>query len=66
MTRMTAPQRTLRDRMTQILAEVRAGKFAEALRAEEEQGYPALEKARAQARLRAVEQARKRLEGDEP
>ena len=57
---------SVRDRMTEILAEVRAGKFAEALRTEEEQGYPALDQARAQARLRAVEQARKRLEGEEP
>ena len=55
---------SVRDRMAQILAEVRAGKFAEALQAEEEHGYPALDKARAKARLRPVEEARRRLKGD--
>ena len=51
--------------MAQILAEVRAGKFADALRAEEEQAIRLLDKARAEARARPVEQARRRLEGDD-
>ena len=52
---------SIRERMTQVLAEVRAGKFAAELRNEEESGYPRLEKARAEGRAAAVEQARKRL-----
>ncbi|HYX47256.1 MAG TPA: ketol-acid reductoisomerase, partial [Sphingomicrobium sp.] len=36
----------VRDRMTQVLAEVRAGNFASELRAEEASGYDRLEKAR--------------------
>ncbi|MEO7563891.1 MAG: ketol-acid reductoisomerase [Sphingomicrobium sp.] len=55
----------VRERMAQILAEVRAGKFAEALKAEEEGGYSMLGKARAEARERPVEQARRRLEENE-
>ena len=56
--------RALRERMARILVEVRAGKFAEALRREGEAGYPLLDKARADARSSAVEQARRRLAGD--
>ena len=56
---------SVRARMTQILVEVRAGKFADALRSEEKKGYPLLRKARSEARASAVEQARRRLEGDE-
>lgn len=55
----------VRARMTQILAEVRAGKFADALKAEEEKGYPLLREARAEARAKPVERARRRLEGGE-
>jgi ketol-acid reductoisomerase len=48
---------SVRGRMREILAEVRAGKFAEQLRAEEAAGYPLLKHARTQARQRAVEKA---------
>src|SRR6476619_1274996 len=48
-------------RMAEVLAEVRAGKFAAELRREEDEGYPRLEKARLQARAAAVEAARKQL-----
>jgi ketol-acid reductoisomerase len=40
-----------------MLAEIRAGKFAEDLAAEEADGYPRLRKARAEARELPVEQA---------
>jgi len=56
--------RALRERMARILVEVRAGKFAEALRREGEAGYPLLDKARSDARSSAVEQARRRLAGE--
>jgi ketol-acid reductoisomerase len=51
----------VRDRMRAILAEIRAGRFAEALRDEEASGYPKLRAARARARALKVEQARTRL-----
>ena len=40
---------SVRERMAEVLAEVRTGKFADALRAEEESGYERLEKARDEA-----------------
>ena len=53
----------VRERMAQVLAEVRAGRFADGLRREEAGGYPRLEKARSEARKALIEQTRKRLEG---
>ncbi len=41
---------SIRDRMSQVLAEVRAGGFADELRAEEASGYERLQKARVDAR----------------
>ena len=52
----------LRQRMADILAEVRDGKFAAALRAEEDGGYPLLDRARADARASSIEAARRDLE----
>ena len=40
----------VRERMAEVLAEVRQGRFADELRAEEASGYERLEKARAEAR----------------
>jgi len=51
----------VRDRMNAILSEIRAGRFADALRDEEASGYPRLLKARAAARQQLVEQARQKL-----
>jgi ketol-acid reductoisomerase len=53
----------VRARMTQVLAEVRAGRFAEALRAEEASGYARLERERAEARESDIEKTRRRLGG---
>jgi ketol-acid reductoisomerase len=47
----------VRERMGEMLAEIRAGRFAEELRREEEAGYPRLERARAEARALPVERA---------
>ena len=52
----------VRRRMAEVLEEIRAGRFAEELSREEAEGYPRLEKARAEARLRPVEQALKSLQ----
>jgi ketol-acid reductoisomerase len=51
----------VRNRMSAILSEIRAGRFADALRDEEASGYPRLLKARAAARQQLVEQARQKL-----
>ena len=51
----------VRERMKQILAEVRAGRFAEELSAEEAGGYARLEQAREQARGTLLEQTFSRL-----
>ena len=51
----------VRGRMAEIMAEVRAGRFAEELRQEEETGYARLERARMEARAALVEQTRDRL-----
>jgi ketol-acid reductoisomerase len=48
-------------RMAQILAEVRAGRFADQLRSEQANGYERLEKARAASRQTPVEQAYRSL-----
>jgi ketol-acid reductoisomerase len=53
----------VRARMAEVLAEVRAGRFADELRAEEKSGYLRLEQARRDARAAQVEQVFKRLEG---
>ena len=55
----------LRGRMADILTEVRAGKFAQALRREGDAGYPLLDEARSEARASAVEKARLQLKGVE-
>ena len=51
----------VRQRMADVLAEIRAGKFAEALSQEEAEGYPRLEQARTEARGLPVERAFKSL-----
>jgi len=55
----------VRERMAQVLAEVRAGRFAEELSREEAEGYPRLERARSEARKTLLEQTRKRLSGED-
>ena len=47
---------TVRKRMAEVLAEVRAGRFAEELRNEEVSGYPRLQQSRASARATLIEQ----------
>jgi len=51
----------VRDRMRKVLADVRSGRFARALRDEAASGYPRLEKARADARQHRIEQVFARL-----
>lgn len=51
----------VRQRMREVLDEVRAGRFAEELRQEEASGYARLRKARAEARQAGVEKARQSL-----
>ena len=51
----------VRERMSEILAEIRAGKFSDLLRDEEASGYPRLRRARQQARSLPVEKARRKL-----
>jgi ketol-acid reductoisomerase len=55
----------VRERIAEVLAEVRAGHFAEELRREEASGYPLLEKARAEARTTLIERTYRRLAGSE-
>jgi ketol-acid reductoisomerase len=55
----------VRARMAEILAEVRAGRFADELSAEEASGYARLEKARAEARKSLLEQTYRRLRAGE-
>lgn len=50
-------------RMADVLREVRAGRFAAELRAEEERGYPRLQAARQEARAALVESVFQRLRG---
>jgi ketol-acid reductoisomerase len=54
----------VRERMAEVLAEVREGRFAEELRREEESGYTRLEEARAAARKTLLEQTSRRLGGE--
>jgi ketol-acid reductoisomerase len=49
-------------RMADVLKEVRAGQFAAQLRAEEDQGYPRLDKARQEARAALIESVFHRLQ----
>ena len=55
---------SVRDRMRNLLEEVRSGDFARALANEEASGYPILKKARSAARSLPVEQAREALSKD--
>jgi ketol-acid reductoisomerase len=55
----------VRQRMAEVLAEIRAGKFAQELTREEADGYPRLEAARAKARVLPVEHAFKSLRADD-
>jgi len=52
---------SIRDKMRDILAEIRAGRFAEELRQEEASGYQRLEKARNAARQTLLERTYRRL-----
>lgn len=52
---------SVRKRMAEVLAEVRAGKFADELRAEEASGYERLEKARGEAREALLQKTHQRL-----
>jgi ketol-acid reductoisomerase len=53
----------VRARMVEVLAEVRAGRFAEELSREEAEGYPRLERARADNRTTLLEKTYRRLGG---
>jgi ketol-acid reductoisomerase len=53
----------VRERMSEVLREVRAGRFAEQLVREEEAGYPLLEAARERARNSPIEQVFQSLRG---
>jgi ketol-acid reductoisomerase len=54
---------SVRRRMTEVLAEVRAGSFADALTKEEASGYQQLEEARSEARSTLLEATYRRLKG---
>jgi ketol-acid reductoisomerase len=56
---------SVRVRMAQVLAEVRAGRFADELRREEAEGYPRLDEARRANRQSAIEQTYRRLSDTE-
>ena len=56
---------SVRSRMAEVLAEVRAGRFAQELSSEESSGYARLEKAREAARDSLIERTRRRLASDE-
>ncbi|HEU0310101.1 MAG TPA: ketol-acid reductoisomerase, partial [Sphingomicrobium sp.] len=51
----------VRAQMREILAEIRAGRFSELLSDEEASGYPRLRAARDEARVKRVEEARRKL-----
>jgi ketol-acid reductoisomerase len=51
----------IRERMAGVLAKVRSGDFARALRSEAKAGYPKLEAARNSARSQSIEEAYRRL-----
>jgi len=52
---------SVRQRMTEVLAEVRAGRFAEELKQEEAAGYPRLERARRENRETLLEETNRGL-----
>jgi ketol-acid reductoisomerase len=52
---------SVRERMAEVLKEVRAGRFAQELSAEETSGYARLEQARDQSRRSEVEQTYDKL-----
>ncbi|HKX92158.1 MAG TPA: ketol-acid reductoisomerase [Sphingomicrobium sp.] len=52
---------SVRERMAEILAEVRAGRFADELRQEEADGYPRLEQSRADARASLLDRTSRKL-----
>ena len=52
---------SVRKRMSEVLADVRAGRFADELRNEEASGYPRLEQARTDARKTLIEETYRRL-----
>ena len=54
---------SVRERMAEVLAEVRQGRFADELRREEAEGYQRLEKARSEARQTLLEKTFRRLGG---
>jgi ketol-acid reductoisomerase len=54
----------VRARMAEVLAEVRAGRFAEELRREEEEGYPRLDRAREENRRSLIEETYRALNGE--
>ena len=56
---------SVRERMTEVLAEGRAGRFADVLRREEAEGYPRLGHARMEARQALIEQTRRRLSDED-
>jgi ketol-acid reductoisomerase len=51
----------VRQKMREVLDEVRSGRFARALQQEADSGYPRLEQARTEARSKAIEQAFSKL-----
>jgi ketol-acid reductoisomerase len=55
----------VRQRMAEVLREVREGRFAAELRQEEESGYERLERARSEARQTLLEEAFRRLSGED-
>ena len=55
----------VRKRMSQVLAEVRAGRFANELRAEEASGYKRLEEARGEARQALLQKTYEQISGVE-
>jgi ketol-acid reductoisomerase len=55
----------VRQRMAEVLAEVRAGKFATELKSEAEAGYPLLSEERKSNRSTELEQTRRRLGGED-
>lgn len=57
---------SVRRRMAQVLDEIRAGRFAAQLTAEEASGYPILKRARGEAKALAVEKAFERLRSSRP
>ena len=55
----------VRERMAEVLAEVRAGRFADQLSEEESSGYARLERERDRARKTLLEETRRRLGGEQ-